>query len=41
MPGVAAWADQRRKRERLCRYIAKPAVSERRLSLTKKKTIKK
>jgi hypothetical protein len=32
--GVAARADQRRKLERLCRYIARPAVSERRLSLT-------
>ena len=32
--GVAARADQRRKLERLCRYIARPAVSEQRLSLT-------
>jgi len=32
--GVAAGADQRRKRERLCRYISRPAISEKRLSLT-------
>jgi hypothetical protein len=32
--GVAARADQRRKLERLCRYIARPAVSEQSLSLT-------
>jgi hypothetical protein len=32
--GVAARADQRRKLERLCRYIARPAVSEQRLALT-------
>jgi hypothetical protein len=32
--GVAARADQRHKLERLCRYIARPAVSEQRLSLT-------
>jgi hypothetical protein len=32
--GVAARADQRDKLERLCRYIARPAVSEKRLSLT-------
>jgi hypothetical protein len=32
--GVAARADQRKKLERLCRYIARPAVSEKRLSLT-------
>ena len=32
--GVAARADQRDKLERLCRYISRPAVSERRLSLT-------
>ncbi len=32
--GVAAKAHQRDKIERLCRYIARPAVSERRLSLT-------
>lgn len=31
--GVAARADERRKLERLCRYIARPAVSEKRLSL--------
>lgn len=32
--GVAARADQRDKPERLCRYICRPAVSERRFSLT-------
>ena len=32
--GVAAKAHQRRKLERLCRYISRPAVSEKRLSLT-------
>ena len=32
--GVAIRANQRNKRERLCRYIARPALSERRLSLT-------
>jgi len=32
--GVAARAHQRRKVEQLCRYIARPAVSEQRLSLT-------
>ena len=32
--GVAARGDERGKLERLCRYIARPAVSERRLSLT-------
>jgi hypothetical protein len=32
--GVAARADQRAKVERLCRYICRPAVAERRLSLT-------
>lgn len=32
--GVAARAHQRWKVERLCRYIARPAVSEKRLSLT-------
>ena len=31
--GVAAKAHQRKKIERLCRYIARPAVSEKRLSL--------
>jgi hypothetical protein len=31
---VAARADERKKLERLCRYISRPAVSERRLSLT-------
>jgi len=32
--GVAAKADERKKLERLCRYITRPAVSEKRLSLT-------
>ena len=32
--GVAAKAHERKKLERLCRYISRPAVSERRLSLT-------
>lgn len=32
--GVAARADQRQKLERLCRYISRPAVSEKRLSLS-------
>lgn len=31
---VAARADQRQKLERLCRYISRPAISEKRLSLT-------
>ncbi len=32
--GVAAGADERKKVERLCRYIARPAIAEGRLSLT-------
>ena len=32
--GVMARADERQKLERLCRYISRPAVSEKRLSLT-------
>jgi hypothetical protein len=32
--GGAARANQRRKRERLCRYISRPAISEKRRSLT-------
>ena len=32
--GVAAHAHQRKKVERLCRYIARPAIAEKRLSLT-------
>ena len=32
--GVAAKANERQKLERLCRYISRPAVSEKRLSLT-------
>ncbi|MEM9388552.1 MAG: transposase, partial [Pseudomonadota bacterium] len=34
--GVAARADQRAKVERLCRYVARPAVAEPRLSLTER-----
>jgi len=33
--GVAAKANQRDKLERLCRYITRPAISEKRLSLTR------
>ncbi len=33
--GVAVRADERKKLERLCRYISRPAVSEKRLSLTR------
>lgn len=33
--GVAAKAHQRDKLERLCRYISRPAISEKRLSLTR------
>lgn len=32
--GVSARADQRQKLERLCRYISRPAIGEKRLSLT-------
>ena len=32
---VTARADERKKLERLCRYISRPAVSEKRLSLTR------
>ena len=32
--GVAARADERKKLERLCRYISRPAIAENRLSLT-------
>ena len=32
--GVAARADERKKLERLCRYISRPAIAEKRLSLT-------
>jgi hypothetical protein len=32
--GVAARAAERKQLERLCRYISRPAVSEKRLSLT-------
>jgi hypothetical protein len=34
--GIAARADQRAKVERLCRYVARPAVAEPRLSLTER-----
>jgi len=30
--GVAARADERHKLERLCRYISRPAIAEKRLS---------
>jgi hypothetical protein len=33
--GVFANADEPEKRERLCRYISRPAISEQRLSITK------
>ena len=33
-PGVAARAEERKKLERVCRCISRPAVSEKRLSLT-------
>jgi len=32
--GVSTKANQQKKLERLCRYIARPAISEKRLSLT-------
>ena len=32
--GVAARADERKKLERLCRYISRPSIAEKRLSLT-------
>ena len=32
--GVSAKAHERKKLERLCRYLTRPAVSEKRLSLT-------
>ena len=32
--GVAARADEHQKLERLCRYISRPAIAEKRLSLT-------
>lgn len=32
--GVAARTDEPKKLERLCRYISRPAVAEKRLSLT-------
>ena len=33
--GVATQAHERKKLERICRYVARPAVSEQRLTLTK------
>ena len=38
--GVAAAAHEREKLERLCRYVARPAVSTERLSLTPAGTIR-
>ena len=38
--GIAARADQRTKLERLCRYVARPAVATRRLSLTRQGDIR-
>jgi len=38
--GVAARANEREKLERLCRYITRPAVSEKRLSLTEAGQVK-
>jgi rRNA maturation protein Nop10 len=38
--GVAARANERKKLERLCRYISRPAVSEKRLSLTKNGSVR-
>jgi hypothetical protein len=38
--GVAARANERRKLERLCRYSSRPAVSEKRLSLTPNENVR-
>lgn len=38
--GLAARAHERKKLERLCRYILRPAVSEKRLSLTPNGTVR-
>jgi len=38
--GVAAKAHERKKLERLCRYITRPAVSEKRLSLTTNRNVR-
>jgi len=38
--GVAGRADERKKLERLCRYISRPAVSEKQLSLTSSSNIR-
>jgi len=38
--GVAAGAHQREKLERLCRYIARPAIANERLSLTRQGNIR-
>jgi len=38
--GAASKADERKYLERLCRYIARPAVSEKRLSLTAQSNVR-
>jgi len=38
--GVATRADERQKLERLCRTISRPAVSEKRLSLTPSENVR-
>jgi hypothetical protein len=38
--GVAATHHERRKLERLCRYITRPAIAEPRLSLTSNATVR-
>jgi len=38
--GVAARADERQKLERLCRYLGRPPVSEKRLSLLSNGTVR-
>jgi hypothetical protein len=38
--GVAAGAHERKKLERLCRYISRPVISEKRLSLTPKGSVR-
>ena len=37
---MAVKAHERRKLERLCRYVSRPAVSEKRLSLTPKGNVR-
>ncbi len=39
-PGVAACADQRKRRERLRRFISRPAVAEQRLSVTSNSNVR-